>query len=405
MNRAFGWSARQAPPWLLAWCLCLFLLPFKQVFPGPVFVALQMAAVALCLLDRGPKAPAGHDRVFLLSGMMVVVCLSYFVSLSREDSQMPLLRVGVAYLCYVVLTSVRLASQELDLALRSWMWGGSAVALLAIYSHSVLGVDEDGRPVIMLGDVGADPNFLVAEMLLPFAIAFYLIRKRAWRWEAIVAIGLITYTAVICQSRGGAIAMLAVGMVLLASARRWKTLAVAIVLVAGLYVGAGENLGRFYLGNDTTGSQRTVVWSVLLPVGFDHWLTGVGLDASRVAARSAAGFYQPLEPHNTYLQAFVETGLPGLLLFLAICAVHLRLRGSHRAMPALRAGLWGLLVAGLFLHLMAYQYLWLTLAVLAQAAGARPDDAEQPPPEVPGPRVRVEVEAAPRAIGPACQQA
>ena len=112
-----------------------------------------------------------------------------------------------------------------------------------------------------------------------------------------------------------------------------------------------------------------------------RWPVGIGLNATRFHTTTLPGLYEEKSAHNTYVQAFVETGLFGLLALLAVVWAHLRLRGSSPFVAPMRAGLCGLVVAAVFLHMLGIQALWIPWIVAAQVAASREpeDDARRRP--------------------------
>lgn len=372
-------SAPTSPPrvipfWLWPWCLFLFLVPFKQLIPGGPFIALEVGAAALLVLAPRRGASLAHGRFFAVSWLFLMLCVSYFASLYPEESTMPLLRIGMAYVTFVLAGSVALSPRELTLALKSWFWGGAAAAgaLLAFGSAGL-----SGRASMNVGDYAAEPNFFIAELVLPFALGAWFLTRRGDRWHALPGLALILGATLYTQSRGGLIALLVVAAMLLVFAKRWRTLVFSLAMLVGLYSVFAPQLGRYDVTSDPTGSQRTVIWEVVLSEAVAHWPTGIGLNATRFHTATLPGLYEEKSAHNTYVQAFLETGLFGLLALLAVWAAHWRLRGDSPFVLPMRAGLVGLAVAGLFLHMLGIQALWIPWIVAAQVAACREPESER----------------------------
>ncbi|QKE85800.1 O-antigen ligase family protein [Arthrobacter sp. NEB 688] len=121
----------------------------------------------------------------------------------------------------------------------------------------------------------------------------------------------------------GAIGATAAGMVLIALLqRRYGLLGLLVVAGIGAVVLAPGLLGR--LTESTTGSElgggatgnslswRLGYWASLLTINKNNPITGIGLNATQYYTESAK------QPHNDYLQAYVETGIVGLLAYLGL---------------------------------------------------------------------------------------
>lgn len=363
-------DGRQAVPyWLWPWCAFLFLVPFKQLIPGGPFITLEVFAAALLALAPRRGASLANGRFLAVSALFLMLAVSYFFSLYPQETKMPLLRIGMAYVTFVLAASVALAPRELTAALKSWFFGGVAAAgaLLGFGSAGM-----SGRASMAVGDYAAEPNFFIAELILPFAIGCWLATKPSDRWLALPGLGVILAATLFTQSRGGLIALLVVVVALLVMARRWRTLVFSTALGLTLFTAFAPHLGRYDVTADPTGSQRTVIWEVVLPEAVAHWPTGIGLNATRFHTTTLPGLYEEKSAHNTYVQAFVETGLFGLLALLAVMVAHLRLRGESDWVTPMKAGLWGLAVAAFFLHMLGIQALWIPWIVAAQVAASRP---------------------------------
>ena len=108
-------------------------------------------------------------------------------------------------------------------------------------------------------------------------------------------------------------------------ARMWALYAMTVVLAALLAVlttDLSEIMGFF--GRDASLTGRAPLWGLLLGIIADHAATGFGYGAFWIAdnpvsmrVNDISGWYVP-EAHNGYLDLMLQTGLPGLLLALAM---------------------------------------------------------------------------------------
>lgn len=242
-----------------------------------------------------------------------------------------------------------------------------------------------------------------------------LTEERRWvRWAAVGLAGACALAVIFTFSRGGLLA-LAVLLVLLV-VRSGRPL-LLLVLLAGLLiltpVYVSDSFQASYLDRassiseyqeDDSSMGRLHEWKVALEIFQDYPVFGVGPNNLRVVH----GIYSPGSAyfrvtHNSFLQILVWSGLPGLVLYLAILGVSLvRLSRMRRSVAsrrlsayagALQLALIANIVAGVFLDMCAfdltYHLVGMTVALegvaLAQARKSQePDRRGLPPPtEVP----------------------
>ncbi|MBB5348089.1 O-antigen ligase family protein [Desulfoprunum benzoelyticum] len=141
------------------------------------------------------------------------------------------------------------------------------------------------------------------------------------------AAGVMILAVLFSLSRGGILAMLTVSVLLnllLPLSRRTRLVAiVGIVAFIGVYgsmLGLDGIVARFGTIEDYTGEFRLQIYQASLPLLFDHWLTGIGVDAYKLLS----GVYLKGFPdnvlidraHNEYLETAIEFGLPLAALFV-----------------------------------------------------------------------------------------
>jgi O-antigen ligase len=183
------------------------------------------------------------------------------------------------------------------------------------------------------------------------------------------------------RSRGGLLGFL-VSLVALPRgfARTWRALAVVlpVLVVAGAFV----DLGPLREGFESRGIQksRLALWQDVLPMVRSFPLLGCGLNAFGTAYPR----YQTVlkgdwvgQAHNEYLQALVDTGVPGLVLLLAILVQVLRAAWRSAPRSALDAGILGSLLALAAHNLVDFNWqipanaaTYASLAALAARRGA-----------------------------------
>lgn len=218
-----------------------------------------------------------------------------------------------------------------------WLRGLAGMALL----QALLGIAQhiggtQGLAAIktnVIGTVIAPNGF---GLLMAVGIIAWLSVAR--RMVAIPVSAILLAALVLNGSRGAVLAL--VGVAAVAIWLRWPTWRTAAltapVLALAVVVAAGLNTGST--------SGRWMIWRVSTQMAFDHASFGVGhgrfgveylpaqaawLAGAPDLAHKAAHIRQA---HNEHLQAFVEGGVPGGLLFAAVwLAVGLRLRRNASA--------------------------------------------------------------------------
>jgi O-antigen ligase len=223
-------------------------------------------------------------------------------------------------------------------------------------------------------------------------------RRLMTRIFAAIALVLLTVAFVYSGSRGGFLAILAMGAFVVirytAIAVRWRVSAFVLVALVFLAVASGEywrqmgTIGSDADYNQTEESGRLQIWSRGIGYMLDNPLLGVGANNFSVAEGTLSPLAQRQQfgvgvrwnaAHNTFVQIGAELGIPGLLIFVALLGtVFAALRGSKRQRrrnpafrgralelrQALMASLIGFVVGAFFLSL-AYHEMLYTLIALA----------------------------------------
>jgi O-antigen ligase len=261
---------------------------------------------------------------------------------------------------------------------------------------------------------GGDPNqqaaaFIAAMFMVPGLFGLY--RRRLVRIGLVLAFTVIAIGFFATESRGGLIALVVASVAALALAPRQRKAVLgllALVAVAGgiLLASTPGALNRITnLGGGTSG--RSDLWRVGWDVFTGHPVAGVGAGNFQVVeahfalrpgniSRIQYISEEPHLVHNTYLQLGAEVGLVGLVLYLAIVFVCLRMgiRAAKRfdqlgylgyadLSRAIVMGAIGMLVALFFISDGDDFLLWLLLAlgpVMFGAASRLPLRAPPPPP-------------------------
>jgi tetratricopeptide (TPR) repeat protein len=323
-------------------CLLIAALPWFEGGAAPTGLfaghTLVMGLVALALLRAARRGMAelraGWEAAAGLA--LVAACLVSFLGVDyRFGSFLTLLNVGMAAALAAALTLAPPDRLHLPAATAA---ASSALQALLAFFH---------RPVANTNPAGsfANANHLAAYLVLGFLLAVGLAsrarrreeaggpRVEVWLWAMVAAIDAAALLWL--GSRGALLSLMGAGALWVVRhrprGRRARALlaAAALALVAVSAVSVAARFRRF---DDPYRYDRVRIWQAGLQAAADHPLTGMG---PGMFSRRGAPYNFPQDTsmfrfsktpgstHSTWLQALVETGLPGLaaaLLFAALLA-------------------------------------------------------------------------------------
>lgn len=250
--------------------------------------------------------------------------------------------------------------------------------------------DYGARATGAIGDPNAEAVVLVAAV--PLLISLVGVWRKSGRMKLIVLGGVIIIFAgfVGTLSREGLVALATTMVVAVIFGGRWrKQAAILLVIGASLTVGYYVVLAPLAAKQRVTSSDtsgRTTLWQVALRVFRAHPLLGVGtnnfilVEGQYVNEPGAVNsFYVVTSPkvaHDAFMEALVDTGIPGLLSFVAVlligvaCAVRAAWRferlGDRQMELMSRAvvlALTAVITSEFFVSAGIAKYLWIPLAL------------------------------------------
>jgi putative inorganic carbon (HCO3(-)) transporter len=348
--------------------------------------ALALLLVGAWLLRRcaGRLHGGGHSPVLMCALAFVAVLLAATALHTNGQASIDtLLRYAGFLAVLAVLTDVMRAGLSPTRVARVYVLSCTVASACGIAEY-VMG--EDRR---VGGPIG-DPNDLAFFLLagLPLAFALRGSARRAWVYD--LAAGVILLAVLGTLSRGALVGLALVAVAaLLMGLIRWK---VALGFAALTAVGLLVVLTAFPQMIDTSLSQKGHVADQNVSERLDLWqsagrmtwenpVLGLGPGAFSQQHRDFADSL-PINvnhtldvAHNTYLEVSSETGLLGLVVFLAILVTayagarsHWRRTGEPLG-AAVCVALLGTAVAAAFVTEQYFLPLWL-LAALGAALGA-----------------------------------
>jgi O-antigen ligase len=230
------------------------------------------------------------------------------------------------------------------------------------------------------------------QMCLLFAMSWYLylaVKPHASRWMSRLVL-LFPITAAMsvlgASSRGGQLALVvqAYFMFLHGKVKIRSILVLTIVLSAGYYLLPAEQLQRFEsAGDDKTSVQRLLYWEHGVDMLNDHPLFGVGffnfVPYYTDYYPEDILFERVQLPHNIFVQMGADLGYFGLINYVILILGAFHLSRKTRTMLAhggleedwkfhiskgLSIGFIGFLVAGQFVTVGYYPFMWIQLALI-----------------------------------------
>jgi hypothetical protein len=325
---------------------------------------------------------------------LVLSILSVFFSIYKSNTLMASQGSVVVLVTFVVLVKITQTMRDVERMLLALV--GSAISLTA----GVLLNYSGGRAHI---NENFDPNDIayVLDTLLPIVIAIGVAHSKRRKWLGYGLALNVILAILLTGSRGGAIGLGVVALALIAyplnlsktgELRGFAPGGVLVKLTVLAVLGAvvwgnlpsetRERLATLvdlqhdYNAGDSNAS-RTVLWRRDIGLALQRPI-GYGLASAGAADWRAGGQFRTA--HNSFVQALLELGVLGLVLFVSSYVVtwkelgKIRLRGQQESVDpetakaalyarALRIGLAGNVVAGLFLSQAYSPCLWMILAI------------------------------------------
>jgi O-antigen ligase len=340
-------------------------LPVIGLIAGPSYAPLLFGLAGLSALIVGLESrrlPALDKPVALLALLFVLLCAAglfdtFSPRISRERvGQMAGISVGC-----LLLLAMPVAERQAGKLISLLFW---AVAL----GVAILGIDtalDFPLQHILGGDavnIGTKYNRgLIALVILTWPLAANLV-ARGERGKVRLLIAFVLLASLIGLSATGLAALLAGFFVWLVASKapRFATIAVgagvsflALALPLLMRIASGER-GNLASVVKSSGIHRLEIWDYMSARILERPLTGWGLGVAKVvpiqASELATYLYADatgIYPHNQWIELWLETGLPGVMLALALVLLVLsRLRGRWGAygLAAVAAALTGSLL-------------------------------------------------------------
>jgi len=205
--------------------------------------------------------------------------------------------------------------------------------------------------IFFRGHGGLDNNDTGVALAIGFVLSYWLWQaRRSWPARAAVALGagVMVHALMLSYSRSGMVAALAgVGWIALWHRPRRQLLLLLPLLLGGVVYLAGPEVRSEFLSikeyeQDATAQKRIDSWQRGWETAWDHPLTGAGLRNSNLMSEAYGAELNGRSIHNVYLQIAADSGIPALMVYLALIVVAVfglwsfRLRLSRGERPVTR---------------------------------------------------------------------
>ncbi len=397
------WNGFWAEPWSFKWT-CLYVF-FEYVRPQQIYEALQgppyalfcIGAAVLSFVLEGLQFRSKSVLNWLMLAFTAIVLLSSAFASYPEVSFSKLNNYVNWIIAFVLIANS--ASNE-----RRWFL---FILLFMLWNTKM---SQHGFRSFLMGSWGnggapgwfRNSGEFALEMCLFIPIAFHFMLGLAPRLTRtqFVLLAFLPVSAVLSVvasgSRGGQLALACVGMWMLLRSRRKVRGLLVLALVAPLtWLAIPESQkARFQeSGTDETSLARIAYWKAGREMAKEHPFLGVGYAnwvpyySNNYAGKSAIverlnvrGERIVEVSHNSFIEIMSQLGYTGLALFCTLLGgiwyvnartrrvlKHLGERGRfvHQMSLGLDAGVVGFAVAGFFMAVAFYPFLWFQLAMTA----------------------------------------
>ena len=397
---------------LLPLILAPYVLFYYDITPKVAVLLVGTAGAALLMMRAAPA----RSRMLRIFGILLVA-EGTWLAVATAVSKDPALSLGgsawrryglithgaVLLLAWIVAQHTAGRAERVQQLLRAMAAGGIPIAIYGILQyfgwdpiidahayHMGQGPLTIVRPPSTLGHASYFATYLLSVIFAGVALAL-VEESKTWRIVGGAAATVGTAALILTGTRAAVLGLLC-GAVLLAA---WlqprigkREVAAGLILVglmAGFYFSPAGELLRSRMRwsmEDPAGGGRPLLWRDSIRMAAARWWTGFGPETfsiwfpryqSAELARVNPGLYQE-SPHNILLDALVDEGAPGEVIFVAVTAL-----GFYAAWKARESVLVKVLAAA-FLALVVCQqftvftavtavFFYVTIALLAAQAG------------------------------------
>lgn len=381
------------------WMICSYLF-FEFVRPQALFPQIDvlpfaqlflLGALAGAFMDPTVKWVSSPANKWMIL-FFLTICISIIAAHYPSIAQKHFMDFFGWFVIYFLIINIVNTKERLYLFLMIYIIAAGKIAFGTAKSWAMRGFSFTSWG--LMGPMGYFQNSgeLAILMLMLFPLAFYLYQAlsgnvRPWeRWLLALFWICPILTILGASSRGSQIALVVQLLIMFRRSIVKPKLFIGVVLLSFslFYLLPDEQKQRFEsTGDDKTSQQRILYWTHGWEMMKDNPLTGVGFfnfSPYYESHFSEDMLYERAElPHNIFIQVGTDAGFLAVALFAILAAyclfASLRIslnKGydavSRAAATGLGFGVLGFLVAGQFVTVAYYPFLWVHLAFISSFA-------------------------------------
>lgn len=271
---------------------------------------------------------------YLIVFMLVVVLAQIFSIFPGLSFRFMVFYINCFLFLLLIVSSIR-SSQQLTRFIEILLFGITLTGLYGVW-QAIVGVPvnpsevdvnlNEGMPGRIFSTIGNSNSFAeVLVMFLPFYLAVILNSKSILKKLVFLALaGPVFLSLLLTYSRSSWIGFAVAALVFVFF---WKRKLVPLIIAGGLLCipvlpkSIYRRILTIFNPNDTSTNYRLLIYQTIWPVIKDYWITGTGLgtDVFKKIVQNYALYTTSTPPHshNVFVQLWIETGIVGILSYLA----------------------------------------------------------------------------------------
>lgn len=379
------------------WMICCYLF-FEYVRPQSIFTAINiipwsqlfiLLAAAGWIFDNNKRWVRDATNFWMVLFLLVIL-LSSWQAYNPEVSFKYLEFFYTWLIIYFLIINIVTTEKRLFIFLFIFMLASYKLSVFGARSWTLRGFSFTSWGISGPPGFFQNSGELAIQMAIFFGISYSVSKALASKLGKFKKYALWSFpitaamTVMGTSSRGGQIALVVQTLYLFRRKINFKTI-LALVLVGwlGYNILPDEQKQRFTeMGDDPSSQQRLLYWENGFEMMNDNPWLGVGyFNFIRYYER-----YYPDDlivvavelPHNIFIQVGTDTGYVGLFVYCMLILSHFRCTKVARKMEAARGnenswlyelgiglniGFVGFLVAGQFVSVVYYPFMWINLAL------------------------------------------
>lgn len=377
------------------WMICGYLF-FEFVKPQALFPWLDflpwaelllISAMIGAFIDPSVKWVSSIVNIYITLFLLTIL-ISIATAKYPEFSHKYFMLFFSWFVIYFLVINIVNTPERFYLFLLIYIFAAGKIAIGTSKSWAFRGFSYQGWGLMGPSGYFQNSGELAVLMVMLFPLAFYFYQnlkdKVVW-WEKLLLIAFWVcplLTILGASSRGSQVALLLqLALMFRKSIFRFKPLLGIVILLASLnFLLPAEQKERFSnAGDDKTSQQRLLYWEHGWEMIKDYPFSGVGFFNFIPYYESHYSYdllYPKAQlPHNIFIQVGTDAGVIAVLFFLLLIAYCLiaplkfcmayKTSSFEKSIAAgLGVGVFGFLVAGQFVTISYYPFLWVHLALI-----------------------------------------